>query len=547
MQKKIIGIVLLVCLLVSLLPMTAMAATTEKTYVKFGRVQANGSGYKWELGKGETKYLTQDTSANANGKDYFLTANGADNSNYTVKLDWPANAAKPTLYFKGAVSGGYDPVNPLYSLNGTDYSMSNIGCFIEMNCFASDDEQKNYTDVTWVCPDIVVEADSVLCAYNSVIKANGDCTVSSKNDAKLTLYHGGNAVSGSFAMLSGSLTLNNANLKLDYHQGTSGKGGIVIADGALTIKNSKLDLHTNSVSVTVTKDVLIENSTITSDCAGLGSPLIATETNMTVIGSKITANKTAPWDRGELCVGMSSGKASDPTPDVEAILTITDSEINFTGNMYGFGNYRDKKTTIILNAGTVIKMQLANVNVASSDTGYSKFMSVTPTFEAGADVSIKIGKDAASAAASDAAALTAEIDGTRTSSSKYNPNRYCEINVTKSAVAPTDPAVTDPTSPPAVSDPTVPTDPTETTEPAATTEPTATTEPDRINDAVAATDPSDPSAAPADPTGTEAPKPADEGNGLSAGVTVLIVVGAIAVLGGGGAGVWFFLKKKKAA
>lgn len=258
MKKRILGLLLALCLVVGLLPVAALADEPVKGYVY--SVNKAGTGLKIEPVKGGNAiyYCTVDGYVSA------TDANGAaaSESNYNIKMVWPADSNELLVYLKGAVID-----------NSNNSTALKIG-----GTYGNNYRNENFA------AKLIVEADSTInkpthggLYFNNTMPN----TITSVNNAKLTI----NTLNSQPALESFSaLTLDNANIAItyNYYAAVHVKGDFTVNGSTLDIQPAKSTTNANH-AVTLadgystlgdtnfssqTRNILIKNSVVTTGRPG---------------------------------------------------------------------------------------------------------------------------------------------------------------------------------------------------------------------------------------------------------------------------------------
>ena len=112
MSKKIIGLLLVLCLVVGLLPVVASAATPADTPIKFGFSTYKLTGYDTPVYTVNYSKTAKDTA----GNEFTMwgqTANGANADNWNAKYEWKTGDKGPTLTLRGFKMDEYNNATKL--------------------------------------------------------------------------------------------------------------------------------------------------------------------------------------------------------------------------------------------------------------------------------------------------------------------------------------------------------------------------------------------------------------------------------------------------
>ena len=298
MKKRILGLLLALCLVVGLLPVAALADEPVKALLY--TTTTGNSGSATYIQKGDApRYFVTGTG--------FVVSTGATVDNYNVKWEWPADSATPILSLRGAA----------INLTG-NYTALRIG-----GTYGSNAESVGY-DVK-----IIVEADSSINSEHLGLTGNhkGAMTITSVNNAKLSIK-----CTNSYSSLSnlGDLTLLNANVSINHRHNTA-----VHAKGNMLIENSTFAIENNSNT---------EYAINLSDAANNESNTSGTPRTLTIKNSVVTSTRNknnyhgAFHTDGKVYIDNSSVEvfANVKAFDVAPIVTNCASAV--------FGEYGNNKT-----------------------------------------------------------------------------------------------------------------------------------------------------------------------------------------------------------
>lgn len=232
MKKRILGLLLALCLVVGLLPATALAAEETAMWPYFAFQKADGTAlYQgMRIPPAEPFYFKT--------VDGRVTDVGASATDYNIMLSW-VEGGTPTLTLKGAV------------INNDKMDGINFG------------RARNYPKYHTSTLDIVVVADSSITVgggstYSAITSfSTGDITIKSENNATLTLTDYRSGAAGGISV-GGNLKLDGLNLKYTntYNSGCAG----LLAAKNVTIENSTISSHAGGMIVN--GDLLIKNSEV---------------------------------------------------------------------------------------------------------------------------------------------------------------------------------------------------------------------------------------------------------------------------------------------
>ena len=309
-MKKHIGILLVICLLLSMLPVCATAE--QFTYGDVAGLQFVGD-FLMEITKGgEALYAITDEFGNP--------STCSENDDWNIKFVYEGDM--PTLTLRGAQIGKYN------AEKGEFYQMSSHGI-------------TSYEPTKRFPLTIIVESDSAIEANRSGINCEGtkddpwicDMTIRCVGDAKLSIFAGGRQPGIRSRDLSQyTLILDNANLDIvNTEEDTIAVG---IQCGKLIINGGNLNLSSVMRCIESTSTVTFNggNHTFTCNSESIFTSLYASE-SITINDGNIKMYK--PLESGGGCINTGS-------------LTING------GNVYGEGyNYAVKADTVEFNGGVV--------------------------------------------------------------------------------------------------------------------------------------------------------------------------------------------------
>ena len=244
MKKRILGFLLIACMVASLLPAVTAAEAQKGATVGFvkgygttadGKPRADTEMLKIKEG-GEPLYATTT-------EEFFCKKEDATAENYNIKFEYPAGGT-PTLYLRGAhlkTTMGYGIV-PNYASNGR-FDLQ-----------------------------IIVETDSIIESQSSsILLVNGDLTITGPGKLTLTSTKAPAVFvkrqEEENAKDAYNITIKNANLDISVLE-TPGTN-ITAGQGDITIEESTLTLHSKGSKGIETRkgNLTVTNSTLDIDAA----------------------------------------------------------------------------------------------------------------------------------------------------------------------------------------------------------------------------------------------------------------------------------------
>ena len=340
MKKTILSTLLILCLLVGLLPITAMAANGTAS-VTLGNHTLQISAYDKAAYSVNTTAEVLDTADNKFNIT-MQTSTGASEDNWNAKLIWKSGDAAPTLYIKGFKVDDYNSASTKWRAR------------YQSEADRNDPKKKDSAALTTgiTIPKnqpttIVITGEDSLIQCRFGITYNSALTVKSEGDAKLTMNNLSSGIS-SVDTSGQPLTLNaNLDITVQSYYNSAHSYMIQTNKADLTIEggNIKVDTPTNNFILGITTrnsgDIHIKGGKITATSSVGVAP-----TNGT-----IHANGQIIIDGGELDV---TAKFAVPLYATKGI-TINGGKVNVLSPYYciNAGN-ADNPADIAINGGTVI-------------------------------------------------------------------------------------------------------------------------------------------------------------------------------------------------
>ena len=225
MKKRILGLVMALCLIVSLLPLTALAADTapEATFSYIAKGKYNETPTVVTMNAGDAaKYFTTKKGIDPDrANNYYLVADGTAD-NYNVKLDYPAGGVF-TIYLKGATLNNDFGIR-FGTKTGDTYSTGDVKVVVEADSALTHNNIDAYRYASlafWTTGDATITGSGKLTVTASrykdfgYIEAFGNLTF---KDANIFMpdpeqgYYWGNAV----YVNGGDLTIDGGTFLADY-------------------------------------------------------------------------------------------------------------------------------------------------------------------------------------------------------------------------------------------------------------------------------------------------------------------------------------------
>ena len=229
MSKKIIGLLLALCMIIGLLPVVALAdgGDLATPYVlKFGYSSFELKKYDTPIYFKNGEISTQDTAQNP-FVAYQPTTSGASASNWTAKLEWKTGEAGPTLTLNGLKVDDFNNDTGLWKYRGEGFDLADHAQTTGMTTHSS-------APLT-----IVLTGEDSLIETKFGIAFNNDLTIKSEGEAKLDI----NAMSAGVNGAKGCNVTINANLEVDVatcYSSTMMVLGVTEAD--ITINGGRVNL-----------------------------------------------------------------------------------------------------------------------------------------------------------------------------------------------------------------------------------------------------------------------------------------------------------------
>lgn len=219
MKKRILGFLLTMCLIIGLLPVTAFAGTTTETITAYIGITNGTYGYEL-VNDGTVRYLKTNGLTTSGAGTKIATATASD---YEIKLYFPANSDTVEIYLNGVtlVSKTTANNNSLQIGNAT-YNNFNAKIIIE-------------DDSTITAQSAVSSDTGTAAAITSLLAADKTLTITSNNNAKLTLTTLANKNRVRCLYSSNKVTFQNANVESADLCTTSYPRSGMLIKGDLTI------------------------------------------------------------------------------------------------------------------------------------------------------------------------------------------------------------------------------------------------------------------------------------------------------------------------
>ncbi len=234
MTKRIIGLVLALCLIVGLLPMIALAENeiTSTLAVTTG-TNANLKQWNPTLSAGMTPAYAKTTT------DGLITTDGASATDYNLMVEWPAGGT-PTLTMNGAtLTNSNANVSGIGSTRRNTITIGGTGDFMIQlkgtNVINGNPTNTSITTAAYRCPT------GIYATNKGLLTIKGE----SKADSLLIDNKGGHGIDRRY----GALTIDSATITMKFVNKSGGQHGILMQYEAagyedktnLTVRNAKLD------------------------------------------------------------------------------------------------------------------------------------------------------------------------------------------------------------------------------------------------------------------------------------------------------------------
>ena len=275
MNKKLISLLVAICLVIGLLPVASIAADPEPGTAKLAIKQANAAN-TLEITEGGSPIYGKSVEFDAftstgvsKGKGYDYTITGVTSADWNFKFEYPAGGV-PTLTLKDfRLVLAQENGNPLYTDDG-DGTYTSVGS----NFYGIVPRSKVH-DLK-----IVLQGENVIRTTNGVIRGAASSsnkfsslTIVGENGGSLTASGKGMGIQGKYGV---PITIENATLNLLANSDNADAAPIYTADANITIKNSTItasNMKDGSVAGAIhaegTGAINVENSTL--DLTALGT------------------------------------------------------------------------------------------------------------------------------------------------------------------------------------------------------------------------------------------------------------------------------------
>ena len=308
MKRRVLNLLMALCLIVGLLPVTAMAATEEATlsYAAFGNYKSEPVSVTLKQGDEAKYFLTKEGIDDDFPLVSYLDPNGATADNYNVKLEYPADGV-PTIYLKDAVIT-------------SDYGLT-LG-----------------TAVDTFDAKLIVESDSTIGKTHSDayrdhcvnFLTSGDVTITGAG--KLTIHGSGRLnVSEGYILTHGNLIIKDATIdlieapKYGETQVYYGASAVMAEGGDITIDHSKIYADYNGAKKSVT------TLFIATDVDGKGGNI--TIKNLSNVEMWSAGTKT------DGCHAFNIPLDEDPNDSKTWLVTIENSNVEAGMTYHAAGSY----------------------------------------------------------------------------------------------------------------------------------------------------------------------------------------------------------------
>ena len=325
MSKKILGLLLVLCLVVGLLPVAALAdAADGKVTIKFGFTSYKLTGFDTPIYTINTEEKVKDTAGNEFTRIYQTTT-GATEENYNAKIVWKTGEEGPTIYLRNFIFDEYNEEADKWK--GTRKKDSETG----ETTWSNSMRQTYGISTTQDAPTkIVLQGTENVLKTRFGLTYKNKLTIVSENDAKFVLDSYSSGIStmqktDSTAPLPSSLVVD-ANLDITVqsfygsyasHALMSFNGDITINGGNLnlTVKGQKQSIAINAYG-TERGNIIINGGKITANSVvGLGNTNGAIRGDkVTINGGEVNINPSAVGIQGDKGIEINGGIVNITTP-----------------------------------------------------------------------------------------------------------------------------------------------------------------------------------------------------------------------------------------
>ena len=344
MSKRILGLLLVVCLVVGLLPVVASAATPADATLKFGWTSLALTDYDTPVyTKNVEKTDSKDTAGNV-FTTWGQTTSGATEENYNAKYEWKTGEDGPTLTLRGFKLDEWnnETETMLAKIVDGEYSTNQIQTYA-------------ITTASSVPTKIILTGDDSLIEAQFGITYKNNLTIESDGNTKLKLFGRSSCISSN-ETAEAALTLNaNLDLTLGYYYGTK--------YNAAVIQTYKADLTVNGG--TIKMKILQEEAKTPAGLAARGGG------NVVINGGTITAVSITGAGPTNGCIYANAGKLifNGGTTNVKpknAVglyaklgMEFNGGTVNVTSSYYGVNvGTTDEPATIEFKGGTLNVMAM---------------------------------------------------------------------------------------------------------------------------------------------------------------------------------------------
>lgn len=270
MKKRILSLLVALCLIVGLLPVVALAGTTTDTLQAYVMFCDNANNAYTLTNNGEVKYLKIKADAGQNGQSVLET--GAEND-YQVKLLFPSGSDTLEIYLNGGTITSKTTTADECVLIGSD-SVNNFNAKIIV-------EQST----TMELQSAAAGGSYHGCIVSQLAEGKTTTITSSSNSAQLTLTmkSSKNRMRGIHS--TNAVELQSANINIDFssYSGSYPRAGIQVADD-LTIDGGTLSVNVKDRAIFLSDLIVDSGHSTFRPSAGNYTLTIRNNANVTLTG-----------------------------------------------------------------------------------------------------------------------------------------------------------------------------------------------------------------------------------------------------------------------
>lgn len=344
MKKRILGLLLALCLVVGLLPVTALAANPQVNLQSAASSSALSG--RWAVNAGTTAYYIV-----TDGK---LTKTGADENNWAMKFEHPTEGT-PTLTMKNLNMDGQ--IGLFYSANNYQMPTSDIlSLGLNIVLIGENSIRTTYTPG--------------LCFWTTgAITFSGEGSLVVDGNARCNTYPTANDANSGIICTFGDLVVDGAKVTVTLDEAYYTSHGISLMNGADVIVKDGGKLHIDAWDDPDTTESNSNGNTVHNSIGAIPGTDANNKSNVTV------------QDGGKLSIIHSGANAHQAAIVIDGVFTVKDADIEIANA--GYTGSSSNTAYHILDADPVLNFAGAYTAVAS--TTKATYADDTDTITAPAD------------------------------------------------------------------------------------------------------------------------------------------------------------------